>query len=69
MAGAPDFLATDVEKLECDDGVELARATPKEAERAADARGAAPMRAVRSCLDAVRRLRLTADMFLSTAGG
>lgn len=70
MAGAADFLVTVVEKWECDDGVDLARAAPKEAERAvAQARGAAPTRAVRSCLEADRRLRLTADMALSTIRG
>jgi hypothetical protein len=67
MAGAPDFLAAVVEKLQVDDGVELARATPKQAERAAElARGAAVRRALRSCLEAVLRLRLTADMMIWT---
>ena len=66
MAGAPDFLAADVEKFEVDedDGVELVRARPKQAERVTEeeVRGAAVRRALRICLDAVRRLRLTADM-------
>lgn len=72
MAGAPDVLAADVEKLLVDDGVAaVARGRPKEAERATVlARGAAVKRTLRSCLDAVRRLRLTAaDMIQSTAGG
>jgi hypothetical protein len=59
--GAPEDLATDVEKALYEAGVDE-RAAPN-AERAT--RGAATRRPrdwKRSCLVAVRRLRLTADM-------
>ena len=62
--GAPDCLAAEVEK-EAEEEVEAAdrgaaeqRAAPKEAERPT----ARATRGLRSCLDAVRRLRLAADM-------
>lgn len=62
MLGAPDSLATEVEKLLREEGMEPAmRAVPTEAERQA---AAATRREGwnRSCLEAVLKLRLTADM-------
>lgn len=62
MLGAPEDLATDVEKALYEAGVDDERAAP-DAERAT--RGAATRRPrgwKRSCLVAVRRLRLTADI-------
>lgn len=64
MTGAPEFLVTEVEKLlrDVEDGVAKTRAAaPTEAERPTD-RQAGDRRATRSCFDAVRRPRLTADI-------
>lgn len=65
--GAPEALADVVEKLLYEDGVALT--APKVAERAAQARGAEVRRRLRDwmrSLEAVLRLRLTADMIRSS---
>lgn len=65
MTGAPDCRVTEVEKLlrdEAEDGVAKTRAAaPTEAERQTD-RQAGERRETRSCFDAVRKPRLTADI-------
>jgi hypothetical protein len=67
MTGAPDCLVTEVEKLlrkaeDVEDGVARTRvAAPTEAERPTD-RHAGERRETRSCFDAVRKPRLTADI-------
>jgi hypothetical protein len=71
MTGAPESLVTEVEKLlrDVEDGVAKTRvAAPTEAERPTD-RLAGERRETRSCFDAVRRPRLTADIVAKKGRG